>query len=96
MKLPIIGVVENMSEFVCPKCHKASNIFPPTSGGAASMCKELSVPFLIKIPLDPLIAKCCDDGVSIFVEHPESSTAKAYDELCKMLISICEKVDTVI
>ncbi|KAK2097604.1 hypothetical protein P7K49_023055 [Saguinus oedipus] len=56
VKLPIIGVVENMSGFICPKCKKESQIFPPTTGGAELMCKDLEVPLLGRVPLDPLIA----------------------------------------
>ncbi|KAF4791969.1 Cytosolic Fe-S cluster assembly factor nubp1-B [Turdus rufiventris] len=55
VKLPIIGVVENMSGFVCPKCKNESQIFPPTTGGAEKMCQNLSVSFLGKVPLDPQI-----------------------------------------
>ena len=43
---PIIGVIENMSEFVCPHCNCASQIFPPVSGGAAKMCKEMNMELL--------------------------------------------------
>ncbi|RXM27997.1 Cytosolic Fe-S cluster assembly factor nubp1 [Acipenser ruthenus] len=56
VNLPIIGVVENMSGFVCPKCKNNSQIFPPTTGGAEKMCKELNIPLLGKVPLDPRIA----------------------------------------
>ncbi|XP_063454439.1 cytosolic Fe-S cluster assembly factor NUBP1 isoform X3 [Pan paniscus] len=55
VKLPIIGVVENMSGFICPKCKKESQIFPPTTGGAELMCQDLEVPLLGRVPLDPLI-----------------------------------------
>ncbi|KAJ6655996.1 hypothetical protein lerEdw1_004581 [Lerista edwardsae] len=64
VKLPVLGVVENMSGFVCPKCkgmwrhlllQKESQIFPPTTGGAETMCQNLNVPLLGKVPLDPLI-----------------------------------------
>ncbi|EDK97313.1 nucleotide binding protein 1, isoform CRA_b, partial [Mus musculus] len=53
VKLPIIGVVENMSGFICPKCKKESQIFPPTTGGAEAMCQDLRIPLLGKVPLDP-------------------------------------------
>ncbi|GAB5583077.1 cytosolic Fe-S cluster assembly factor NUBP1 isoform X1 [Prionailurus iriomotensis] len=55
VKLPIIGVVENMSVFVCPKCKKESQIFPPTTGGAEVLCQDLKIPLLGKVPLDPHI-----------------------------------------
>eukprot|EP00128_Syssomonas_multiformis_P001349 Colp12_sorted_trinity150504_noHs@18531 len=74
----ILGVVENMAAFVCPNCKKESEIFPPTSGGAAALCAELTLPFLGRIPLDPRIARCCDEGKSFVEEHPESPAATAY------------------
>lgn len=55
----MLGVVENMSGFVCPKCNVASQIFPPSSGGAEAMAKTLSVPFLGRLPLDPRIGTSC-------------------------------------
>ncbi|TKC41767.1 hypothetical protein EI555_000428 [Monodon monoceros] len=55
VKLPVIGVVENMSGFICPKCQKETQIFPPTTGGAEVMCHDLKVPLLGKVPLDPRI-----------------------------------------
>ena len=55
VNIPILGVVENMSSFVCPKCHVESDIFPPTTGGARAMAEEMNVRFLGSIPLDPLI-----------------------------------------
>ncbi|KAI5706343.1 hypothetical protein M8J76_014563 [Diaphorina citri] len=64
VNIPIIGVVENMATFVCPKCTKPSEIFPKDSGGAEKMCAELSVPFLGSVPIDPLVTRHCDEGTS--------------------------------
>jgi len=58
----IIGVVENFSGFVCPNCKNTSNIFAPSTGGASVMCEKMNVPFLGKIPLDPLVAQSCEEG----------------------------------
>ncbi|KAF1602611.1 UNVERIFIED_CONTAM: Cytosolic Fe-S cluster assembly factor NUBP1, partial [Eudyptes pachyrhynchus] len=78
VKLPIIGVVENMSGFVCPKCKNESQIFPPTTGGAEKMCQNLNVSFLGKVPLDPQIGKSCDKGQSFLSEAPESPATSSY------------------
>ncbi|KAH1174060.1 hypothetical protein KIL84_008454, partial [Mauremys mutica] len=78
VKLPIIGVVENMSGFVCPKCKIESQIFPPTTGGAEKMCQNLNVSLLGKVPLDPQIGKSCDQGQSFFSEIPESPATSSY------------------
>lgn len=92
LKVPILGVAENMSKFVCPKCHVTTNIFPPTSGGAATMCKDLGLDLLAQIPLDPRIGICCDQGISIFTEYPDSPSVKAFKELSDKLIQLCESI----
>ena len=58
-----------------------SQIFEATTGGAQQMCVEMSVPFLGKIPLDPLIGKCCDEGKSFIKEHPTSLASIAYKSI---------------
>jgi len=50
---PVLGVIENMSGFVCPGCKCESQIFPPVTGGAAKMCQDMSVPLLSQVPLEP-------------------------------------------
>ena len=84
--LPIIGVVENMSGFVCPCCGKESVIFPATHGGAEKMCEEMGVKFLGKIPLDPLIAKSCDVGAPYFLENPNAPATLNFKTIYKRLI----------
>lgn len=78
MKVPIVGVIENMSTFVCPKCTTESKIFPNSSHSSPTdeMCKEMDVKFLGKLPLDPRITRCCDEGKN-FLEEWESSPAVA-------------------
>jgi len=62
--LPIIGVIENMSGFVCPSCQHESQIFPPTTGGAAKLCQDMDLALLGRLPLDPRIGQSCDEGRS--------------------------------
>ncbi|XP_064406498.1 cytosolic Fe-S cluster assembly factor nubp1-like isoform X2 [Halichondria panicea] len=87
--LPVIGVVENMSGFVCPKCKHESQIFPPTTGGAIKMAADMGVPFLGKLPLDPRIGWCCDRGKSFLSEVPDSPAATAYQEIIQKIIDAC-------
>ncbi|XP_072916447.1 cytosolic Fe-S cluster assembly factor nubp1 [Hemitrygon akajei] len=89
VKLPVIGVVENMSGFVCPKCQHESQIFPPTTGGAMKMCKDLNIPFLGKLPLDPRIGKSCDEGKSFLSEITDSPACIAYKEIVKRIQEYC-------
>ena len=67
LNVPIIGVVENMSGFVCPDCGKETDIFK--IGGGEKVAKDYGVPFLGKIPLDPRICEASDLGHPFVVEH---------------------------
>jgi len=78
MKVPILGIVENMAGFVCPSCHGRSDIFYPSTGGAKALCKELHLPLLGSVPIDPRIARCCDMGESFVEEYPDSPASEAY------------------
>lgn len=89
--LPIIGVVENMSSFVCPKCTTVSQIFPATTGGARKMCQDMDIPFLGAIPLDPRLARACDEGKSFLSEFPESPAATAYRGIIEQIRSYAEQ-----
>lgn len=62
IQLPVKGVVENMSGFVCPCCNKETMIFHPTSGGCKHLCTDYQTAFLGKIPLDPLLSKAGEEG----------------------------------
>nr|KAF6441680.1 nucleotide binding protein 1 [Rousettus aegyptiacus] len=89
VKLPIIGVVENMSGFICPKCKKESQIFPPTTGGAEVMCQNLKIPLLGKVPLDPRIGKSCDEGRSFLIDAPDSPATLAYRSIIQRIQEFC-------
>ena len=78
LNLPIIGVLENMSGFICPKCGEITDIFK--SGGGEKMAKEMKVPFLGKIPIDPQIVEACDSGKPYIEHFSETQTAKAFKQ----------------
>ncbi|KAI9103195.1 essential iron-sulfur cluster binding protein localized in the cytoplasm [Phlyctochytrium arcticum] len=78
VKIPILGVVENMSGFVCPSCTNVSQIFAPNTGGAQRMALDTSVPYLGAIPLDPRIGQSCDLGESFLDMYPDSAATQAY------------------
>lgn len=81
----ILGLVENMSGFVCPGCHNESKIFRATTGGGKSLCKELNIPFLGSVPLDPRIGKACDNGISFVDEYPDSPATDAILDIVEQL-----------
>jgi ATP-binding protein involved in chromosome partitioning len=79
MGLPIIGVVENMSGFVCPTCGDRIEIFQ--SGGGKKMAEETGIPFLGGIPIDPKVGVASDKGVPFVIENPNSPATKAFLEI---------------
>ncbi len=79
LNIPILGVIENMSHFVCPHCGEVTDIFG--TGGGEAMATDLGIPFLGKVPIDTRVRKGGDEGVPIVVAAPEAKAAKAFDEL---------------
>ena len=75
LNIPVIGLIENMSHFVCPQCSHESDIFG--KGGGESMAAELSVPFLGRIPLYEPVRSGGDSGVPIVVAEPDSAASRA-------------------
>jgi hypothetical protein len=73
----VLGIVENMSGFVCPKCTHESQIFQATTGGARALAREMNIPFLGAVPLDPRIGMACDYGESFFDAWPDSPACSA-------------------
>lgn len=75
MNVPILGLVENMSGFACPHCGKETAIF--NKGGGAQQAKDLGIPLIASIPLDPDIVSAGDTGVPLVIGKPSSPQAKA-------------------
>jgi ATP-binding protein involved in chromosome partitioning len=86
--MPIIGVVENMSGFVCPNCGVEVDIF--RSGGGKKIAEELNIPFLGSIPIDPKISEDSDRGLPFIVEHGDSPASKAFMEIVKKVETFLE------
>lgn len=78
LKAKLIGVVENMCEYLCPCCGAVQPLFAAEAevGGAT-----LGLPVLARIPFDPQLARCCDQGVPYVVAHQAAPAAKAFMEL---------------
>ena len=81
--VPVLGIVENMSYFVCPHCGSRSEIFD--HGGARREADRLGVDFLGEIPLDMAIRETSDGGHPIVVSDPEGAHAKAYLEIARTI-----------
>jgi ATP-binding protein involved in chromosome partitioning len=76
LNIPSLGVVENMSHFVCPSCGHEADIFG--HGGGEQMAADLGVPFLGRIPMYQPIREGGDNGVPIVISEPDSPAARAF------------------
>ena len=74
--VPVLGILENMSYFLCPHCGERSDIF--THGGARREAERLGIEFLGEVPLDMAIRETSDDGRPIAITQPDSAHAKTY------------------
>jgi ATP-binding protein involved in chromosome partitioning len=81
VKVPLIGVIENMSYFLCPHCGERTDIF--SHGGARKEAEKLGVPFLGEVPLDIAIRSHSDDGRPVVTSMPESPQANALIEIAR-------------
>ena len=79
----VLGLVENMSGFVCPNCTHQSQIFKATTGGGEKLCKDMGIPFLGAVPLDPRIGMACDFGESFMDSFPDSPACVAIRNVVK-------------
>jgi len=83
VKVPILGIVENMSGFTCPSCREVTHIFH--QGGGVKIAASLGVPFLGAIPLDPVIVDCGDEGRPLVIAHPDAPAAAVYRDIAAIL-----------
>ncbi len=84
LKVPILGILENMSTFICPHCGTPSAIFK--QGGARKASERLGIPFLGDIPLDPVVCQTSDRGEPIVAKHPESMVADAFRRVSEAMV----------
>jgi ATP-binding protein involved in chromosome partitioning len=81
--VPIFGIVENMSLYVCPTCHGATPVFG--AGGGRRAAEQLGVPLLGEIPLDPGVCEGGDEGRPVLVRAPGSPAAEVFRQVAKAL-----------
>ncbi len=75
----VLGIIENMSGFECPHCGVHMDVFK--TGGGEKASDELGVPFLGRIPFDPIVVTVGDQGVPIVLKHPDTKVSKAFGEV---------------
>jgi Mrp family chromosome partitioning ATPase len=84
LNLNLLGVIENMSGFVCPHCGEVSDIFK--RGGGETLSARRQVPFLGSVPLDPRMVQSGDSGKPFLLEHPEAEAAVALQSVARKII----------
>jgi ATP-binding protein involved in chromosome partitioning len=88
LQVPVLGVVENMSGFACPKCGEVTQIL--RSGGGRRIAEDMQVPFLGSIPMDPKIAEACDSGQAFLRQFANSPTAILMGAVIKPILVALE------
>jgi ATP-binding protein involved in chromosome partitioning len=83
LNIPVLGVIENMSYFVCGHCGERSDIFG--SGGGARMARELGLPLLGEVPIDSRVREGGDDGKPIVTVEPDAPAALAIREMARQM-----------
>lgn len=84
--LPIIGVIENMSGFICPYCDRKVDIFK--AGGGQEMAAKMGIPFLGKIPIEPKIVESGDNGKPYTQYYKDSGISKIFESIIKPLLEL--------
>lgn len=92
LDLPVLGVVENMSSFICSKCGHRTELFK--SGGGKKAAEEMDVPFLGKVPLTEDVVTSGDEGRPLVVSKPDDPAAKALLAVAEALIERLKKETT--
>lgn len=92
MKIPVMGIIENMAGYVCPKCTNESEIFRATSGGAEAVAKAMDIPLLGRLPLDPRIAQCSDKGVDLIAEFADSKSVQSINGIAEKVFDYFQKL----
>ncbi len=89
LKVPVIGIIENMSGFTCPKCGTTYQLF---GGGAGlKIALEMNIPYLGSIPIDPRLSDCNDRGEVYILKYKDSDVTKAVMKIVDEVISRVEE-----
>lgn len=91
VKVPILGIIENMSHYECSSCHHREEIFD--HGRVRKFCEELGIAFLGDIPIDPQIRARSDEGSPFMIEFSESKAGKAISQIASRLQPFLKTAD---
>jgi MinD superfamily P-loop ATPase len=84
--MPIFGIIENMSGFVCPSCGVTHQLFK--TGGGENLARETGYRFLGSIPIDPQIVSASDDGKPFVTEFPNSPSSRAFEQIIGPILAL--------
>jgi Mrp family chromosome partitioning ATPase len=85
LKIPILGIIENMSGLKCPHCGKNIDLFK--SGGGEKAAKEFNLPFLGKIPIDINMVNSTDEGKPYIFQYKDSETTQAFNKVVELILT---------
>ena len=94
LSLPVVGIVENMSGFVCPKCGEKIDLFK--SGGGEALAVEMKVPFLGRIPIDPEIVTSGDAGTPFVDNYSRSAATRAFSDVVQKILAADNQHDSTV
>jgi ATP-binding protein involved in chromosome partitioning len=83
VKVPVLGIIENMSSFICPGCGQETPIFG--HGGVKAAAQRMDLPFLGEVPIDLAIREGSDSGLPFVTTHPDSPQTKAFQAMADTL-----------
>jgi ATP-binding protein involved in chromosome partitioning len=91
LRVPVLGVIENMSGFVCPHCGQTTDVF--SRGGGRELAETRRLPFLGEIPLDPAVRIGGGEGLPLVLAQPDSAQAKIFEQVAAILAGQVSRVN---
>ncbi len=91
LNVPLTGIIENMSGFICPHCGKSVDIFK--AGGGQRMAHTLKIPFLGSLPIEPSIVEASDEGKSFLSSDVETEGGRKFMEIVNKIIGVTQNGD---
>jgi ATP-binding protein involved in chromosome partitioning len=88
VKLEMLGLIENMSGLACPHCNCTVDLFG--TGGGEQTASQMGIPFLGKIPFDPEMVACGDDGVAFQEQYGDSPVTKAFQAIAEKMLALAK------
>lgn len=84
LKVPIVGLVENMRHIICTNCNQTINIYPNETEKCA---KDLNIKILDSLPIVPQLTEYCDNGTPLVIKEPDSLHSKCYGNIARKLVT---------